>query len=563
MSESDAGKKRAVAVFGGGIAGLTVAHELSRRGYAVHVFEENEEAGGFFRSARATADMPTEYSWHGMGPWYHNVFDLLRQIPWDETASLYDNVLSRPIDFGVIPDDRPGAFDDTAIVNVKKLFRFTWLDLARWSWLMLKTWTANRRSHAEYATVNAAEAFRPLLSETGWRTWRATFGPWVGSDWTNVSLHQVGLFFRKQLLSRPTHFHQADEEGPAWTHGARDGWLLLRGPSSEVWFDKWVAWLQSQGVRFSFGKSLLALDYDGERVTRARLASGEPVHAELYVLATNPFAAADILERTPALASLDQLRYFRPLVADGPHTQVSFRIAFADRIAWPRERLAVVVSDSEYNLTLFAVEQVWRPNVDLGDGVQSLWTGTACVARRPGRIYGLPLENCTKEQFLEEIRAQLASCGGLDDLLAEANNGKTWKDFPIVRIEVWHEWIFSPNGIRTKQPKWVNTTHTQRWLPTQKTPVANLILAGAHTATDADVWSIEGAVESGRLAAKVVAPDVQVKPVWIPPALRVVRTLDDALYAVGGPHILHVLAVGGIVAVTGLIGWAFARRMSR
>ncbi len=33
-------------------------------------------------------------------------------------------------------------------------------------------------------------------------------------------------------------------------------------------------------------------------------------------------------------------------------------------------------------------------------------------------------------------------------------------------------------------------------------PIANLFLAGAHTQTQAHVWSIEGAVESGRRSAK-------------------------------------------------------------
>ena len=45
-------QKRKVAIFGGGIAGLSAAHELIRLGYAVQLYEANGEAGGFFRSAR-------------------------------------------------------------------------------------------------------------------------------------------------------------------------------------------------------------------------------------------------------------------------------------------------------------------------------------------------------------------------------------------------------------------------------------------------------------------------------------------------------------------------------
>ena len=333
----------------------------------------------------------------------------------------------------------------------------------------------------------------------------------------------------------------------------------MRGPSSEYWFDKWIAYLSACGVQFSWGGALHKLAYDGTVVTGASLASGESVSADLYVLATNPFAAEEILARTPSLAALDQLRNFSPLVADGPHTQVSFRLAFKEQIHWPGERTAVVIADSELNLPLFAEEQVWRSEVDLGEDVESLWTGTACVATRPGRLYGLPLVSCTKEQFVEEVKAQLVSCGGLDELLREANDGRTWTDFTLVRVEVWHEWIFSRDGIRTMQPKWVNTTHTQRWLPDQKTSVPNLILAGAHTRTDADVWSIEAAVESGRRAARLVEPTVDVKPVWVPALLRILQKIDDLLYGVGAPHVLNVLLVvllvGALAILTGLLAW--------
>ena len=38
---------KSVAIFGGGIAGLTAAHEFAKLGYKVKVFEANADAGGF------------------------------------------------------------------------------------------------------------------------------------------------------------------------------------------------------------------------------------------------------------------------------------------------------------------------------------------------------------------------------------------------------------------------------------------------------------------------------------------------------------------------------------
>ena len=77
-----------------------------------------------------------------------------------------------------------------------------------------------------------------------------------------------------------------------------------------------------------------------------------------------------------------------------------------------------------------------------------------------------------------------------------------------------------------------------RSIPAQKTPVPNLFLAGAHTETQAQVWSIEGAVESGRRAAKAIDGKVDVldqyRPLWIKSLSRI----DDILYSIHAPQVI-------------------------
>jgi hypothetical protein len=218
--------------------------------------------------------------------------------------------------------------------------------------------------------------------------------------------------------------------------------------------------------------------------------------------------------------------------------------------------MGIIVADSEFNLTLFAQEQAWLNDVDLGEGVQSLWTGTACAATVPGRVFGLPLERCTKDQFLEEIKTQLYDCGGLDQLIQAANGGRSLKSFPVMRWEVWHEWKFSSDGICSPAPKWVNTTKTQTYQPTAATPVPNLHLAGAHTQTAADVWSIEAAAESGRRAAQRIDSSISIIPQYRPYWLRLLQRLDDVCYAVGAPHVVDVMIVLLVIVVVGLIVWS-------
>ncbi len=549
------GKKKltSIIIFGAGIAGLSAAHELIDLGYNVTVYEALDQPGGFFRSSRhQETNMPTEYSWHGFGPWYHNTFDLFKKIPFYNNENLYDAGLSRTIDFGIFPDDAKAQFYDRGLRSISRMFRMNPWEFTCSTYLMMKTWTANQRSKKIYSTRNAAGSWQPFLGTTSYRTWRSCFGPWIGSDWAKVGLHTTGDFFRKQLTTKPVHHHKADHNGPAWSQGAGDGWLLLKGPSSEYLFQPWVNHLKEKGVVFHWQKQLTKLEFDGRKIISAACGD-ESIIGDVYIMAINPFITAEVLAKTPDLEKQDVLNKFQSLVQDGPHRQVSFRLAFAEKIKLPRKRMAVVVSDSEFNLTLFAQEQVWDEDVDLGQNVQSLWTGTSCISGFPGRIYGKPVETCTKEEFIEEVKAQILSCGALDHLIQEANGGKSLRDFPIREIEVWHEWEFSADGIKDLQPKWVNSTTTQPFVPSQITPVSNLFLAGAHTTTQAHVWSIEGAVESGRRAAKAIDGRVQVIDQYIPSMLRITGRIDDLLFAAKGPHVLDTAAVLVVISVLWLI----------
>jgi glycine/D-amino acid oxidase-like deaminating enzyme len=302
-----------VAIFGAGVAGLTAAHELVRRGYQVAVYESNDIAGGFFRSARRESDnLPTEYSWHGFGPWYHNTFDILRQIPFDDEASLYDRILSRPMEYAVVPNRVEGDKETADFFEKPTAFRMTASDKISLAWGIIKAWSAKHRSKRNYSHANAAAYWQPRMTPTGHRTWKALFGPWIGADWPYASLHHVGLFFGRNIRSGPPHKHPADDDGPAWEHRSMGGWSLLNGPSNEVWFDRWVEHLEDRGVVFHWQSPLETLHFDGAQIAGASLSSGDELRADIYVLASTPFASSEIVERTPVLLVDPQLTKLRP-----------------------------------------------------------------------------------------------------------------------------------------------------------------------------------------------------------------------------------------------------------
>lgn len=81
MSTSTEKSPSKVVIIGGGVAGLTAAHELRERGFHVVVYEKNEE-GGKARSLKSDVDeKPAEHGFRFFPPFYHHLDDTLSRIP--------------------------------------------------------------------------------------------------------------------------------------------------------------------------------------------------------------------------------------------------------------------------------------------------------------------------------------------------------------------------------------------------------------------------------------------------------------------------------------------------
>ncbi|MEU4446175.1 FAD-dependent oxidoreductase [Actinosynnema sp. NPDC050801] len=87
-----------VAVLGGGVAGMTAAHELAERGFAVTLYEWRALGGkcrsmpvpGTGRGGRR--DLPGEHGFRIFFGFYHDLPDTLRRVPFPGNANgVHDN----------------------------------------------------------------------------------------------------------------------------------------------------------------------------------------------------------------------------------------------------------------------------------------------------------------------------------------------------------------------------------------------------------------------------------------------------------------------------------------
>ena len=89
-----------VVVLGGGIAGMSAAHELVERGFKVEVYEIKSIPGGKARSipklnsgVDGRKDLPGEHGFRFFPRFYKHVTDTMKRIPDQTTGkSVYDNL---------------------------------------------------------------------------------------------------------------------------------------------------------------------------------------------------------------------------------------------------------------------------------------------------------------------------------------------------------------------------------------------------------------------------------------------------------------------------------------
>ena len=137
-----------------------------------------------------------------------------------------------------------------------------------------------------------------------------------------------------------------------------------------------------------------------------------------------------------------------------------------------------------------------------GNEIKSLWSGTIIESYSKGKLYNKEAINLNKEELINEIIYQILRSKSLQKLIYD-NNGIILTKDDIIYTEIWHEW--KNNGKLTpSNKKWVNNIYNQKFRPRQNTNFENLYLGVAHTKTSVDIWSMEGAVESGKIITNLI-----------------------------------------------------------
>lgn len=553
-------------MLGGGVAGLTAAHELAERGFNVTVYER-KALGGKARSIPVPdsgdggrRDLPGEHGFRFFPGFYSNVPDTMRRIPFGGNANgVLDNlVAASAADFSrgggradLIFPTEPAALAPAAA---------------------LETLTAMFQNMTAVPPYELGFFVNRLLVFFGSCDARR-FGDWENTSWWEYArADQFSEQYRLQVVESVTRNLVAARADLASTltigligeafifnatgrggTGAVD--RLLNGPTNETWIDPWVDHLEGMDVTFQSRREVIGLVVEQGRVASA-VADGpdgrEQIEADWFVCAMPLERAAKVL-RGDVVAADPNLAGIGTLTTEWM-TGIQY---YLDREV-PVVAGHVSYIDSPWALTSISQAQFWNNDIatTYGDGrVRDILSVDISNWQAPGIVHGKPAQALTKDEIAVEVWEQIKAHlnGGGDPVLTDEMQVSWFLDPAITYPETPSD----PEVITANdEPLLVNTVGSWKVRPEAKTAIANLFLAGDYVRCNFNLATMEGANETARRAVNALlaasgsaATPVRVFELYRPEEWDQVKSVDEERYKLGQPQIFDVPEVPGLSGV--------------
>jgi uncharacterized protein with NAD-binding domain and iron-sulfur cluster len=317
----------------------------------------------------------------------------------------------------------------------------------------------------------------------------------------------------------------------------------LGGPTTEMWIDPWTAYLEDKGVGLHAGAPIAGIDVAGGAIAGVRLASGEVVTADHYVLAV-PLDIA-IATITPELGALDPV-LDRLRVADPDELMkwmVGIQFYLYEDV--PLVHGHTFYPDSAWALTSISQPQFWRERGlfrrRYGDGeIGGLISVDISEWETPGAFVGKPAKRCTKDEIALEVWSQL-----------RAAHGPVLPEDMLVRSHLDDDVDYA-GGVPPRNGSRLLVHPPGSWAlrPEAATRVPNLVLASDYVRTETDIASMEGANEAARRAVNAILertsstqPRATLWPLVEPARFGIAKKLDAWLYRHGHRHLFELLGL--------------------
>lgn len=495
-----------VVIVGGGVAGLSAAHELIRRGFTVEVYEAASCLGGKARSVgvpgsgkNGRKDLPGEHGFRFFPRFYKHITATMQEIPFKGNANgvlgnLVETSQIKLARFGKESFTMPARFPRSLQELEKYLKDSLNSDLGLSekdkSNFALKIWqlltSCRERRRNEYERIGWWEFLDSDQHSTAYQTIfsKGLTRTLVAARAETASSKTGGNIFLQLMfdISRP----------------GTSSDMVLNAPTNDAWINPWVTYLKEKGVQFYLNAPTVYINCKEQVIKSINVSindSENTITADYYIFAVPVEAMAnllnfDVLKADPTLSTIKEL---------------------SDSVSWMNGAQFYLTEDLQINhghtiyidtpwaLTSISQKQFWS-NVDLknyGDGtVKGILSVDISDWDSPGILYNKSAKDCTKEEIIKEIWEQLKKSLNV--------NGKI-----VLKDEHLHDWYLDADiefdiPKKNKEPLLVNTINSWDLRPYSYTRIPNMFLASDYVKTYTDLATMEGANEAAKRAVNCI-----------------------------------------------------------
>lgn len=511
-----------VIVLGGGVAGMSAAHELMERSgagvdFEVHVYERRmQRTGGKARtipvpdSARdGRAPLPGEHGFRFFPGFYKHLPDTMQRIPVGSGRTAFDNlVVANRVEIArmgkapiILASRFPSSLGDL-VVDFKAMFtEESGLRPGEVEFFAERIWqiltSCEARRLAEYEKITwwdylkadkHSQAFRDLLVGGLSRSLLA-------NDPHFASVRTVGDTNIQLMLGIADPGHPVDR--------------LLNGPTSKVWIDPWRRYLEAKDVSFHLGTFVETIAVENGKVASVTVmtAAGESVvKGDVFIFALPVERMAELLKNSARQGTRDPVR------ADPALAKI---VTLSSNVRWmngiqfflykdvPLTHGHLLFADSPWALTAISEAQFWSQEhlPASGDGtVQGVISACISSWHTEGIGHSKPAIACTRDQIAEQVWAQIQAAVNVDGRnLLETSNRHSWFLDPDI-AELPGDGVHLADA----EPLFVNFIDSWKLRPDAQTSIANMFLASDYVRTFTDVACMEAANEAARRAVNGV-----------------------------------------------------------
>lgn len=582
--------KKKVVILGGGVAGMSAAHELIERGYDVEVYDRNAEyVGGKARSINYygenrnlenngtkledyTVPLPGEHGFRFFPGFYKHVTDTMQRIPFEKdgkTQTVYENLT--PTSYIMV-----GRYDADSIIanasfpksieNLEVIFKDIFKThvglnpgeakfFAERIWQLMTSCTSRRNNDYErlgwwqyLQAENASSAYKSLLVEGLTRTL-------VAAKAETASTKTGGDIFLQLLYCMTDPTINTD--------------CVLDGPTNDKWLNPWLEYLEKKGVKYFKGHeaSKINIDKKTEKITSAivKKVNGDNVEeikltADYFILATPVERAAELISKE--MVEVDgTLQYIKDL---SKSVNWMNGIQFYLNTDISINKGHIICSDSEWAVTCISQIQFWN-DFDI-------------TSKGSGNIKGLLSVDISDWQSKGGITTNLAADNIANfadikkEVWAQLKKSLTVDGKSVLKDEMVEDWYLDRDiqgkdawciykdkhasdtadkeddhvDLKNMEPLLVNNANTWGLRPNANTYFKNLFLAGDYVRTYTDLATMEGANESARRAVNCLidedgsdAQDCKIWDLQEPLLFKPLKAYDKMRWDKGLPWSIH------------------------